>query len=74
MPGDKLPYGATGPARPTCNSLRPRRAREHAVHIERGHDLWSEFHQQTGERQDYANGFKPKTLKTHVGQVDLRIR
>jgi hypothetical protein len=35
--------------------------------------LKTESHQRTDDRQGYANGFKPKALKTRVGQVDLRI-
>jgi hypothetical protein len=45
----------------------------HAMQIEREQVLKAESHQRTGDRQGYANGFKPKTLKTRVGQVDLRI-
>jgi putative transposase len=45
----------------------------HAMQIEREQVLKAESHQRTGNRQGYANGFKPKTLKTRVGQVDLRI-
>jgi transposase-like protein len=45
----------------------------HAMQIEREQVLKAESHQRTGDRQGYANGFKPKSLKTRVGQVDLRI-
>ena len=45
----------------------------HAMQVEREQVLKAESHQRTGDRQGYANGFKPKTLKTRVGQVDLRI-
>ena len=45
----------------------------HAMQIEREQVLKAESHQRTGDRQGYANGFKPKTLKTRVGQVALRI-
>ena len=41
--------------------------------IEREQALMAESHQRSPERQGYANGFKAKTLKTRVGQVDLRI-
>lgn len=45
----------------------------HAMQIEREHVLKAESHQRTADRQGYANGFKPKTLNTRVGQIDLRI-
>jgi transposase-like protein len=45
----------------------------HAMQIEREQVLQAESHQRTSDRQGYANGFKPKTLKTRVGRVDLRI-
>ena len=45
----------------------------HAMQIEREQVLKAESHQRTSDRQGYANGFKPKTLKTRVGWVDLRI-
>ncbi|MFM7035767.1 MAG: IS256 family transposase [Planctomycetia bacterium] len=45
----------------------------HAMQIEREQVLQTESHQRTADRQGYANGFKPKTLKTRVGRVDLRI-
>ena len=45
----------------------------HAMQIEREQVIQAESHQRTTDRQGYANGFKPKTLKTRVGRVDLRI-
>ena len=45
----------------------------HAMQIEREQVLKAESHRRTSDRQGYANGFKPKTLKTRVGQVALRI-
>jgi len=45
----------------------------HAMQIERKQVLKAESHQRTGDRQGYAHGFKPKSLTTRVGQVDLRI-
>jgi putative transposase len=45
----------------------------HAMQIEREQVLKAESRQRTADRQGYANGFKPKTLNTRVGQVDLRI-
>jgi transposase-like protein len=44
-----------------------------AMQIEREQTLKAESHQRTAERQGYANGFKPKTLRTRVGEVALRI-
>jgi transposase-like protein len=43
------------------------------MQIEREQVLQAESHQRTADRQGYANGFKPKTLKTRVGEIDLRI-
>jgi len=45
----------------------------HAMQIEREQVLQAKSHQRTTRRQGYANGFKPKILKTRVGQVDLQI-
>ena len=45
----------------------------HAIQIEREQVLQAESQQRTAERQGYANGFKPKPLKTRVGQIALRI-
>jgi transposase-like protein len=44
-----------------------------AMQIEREQTLKAESHQRTGDRQGYANGFKPKTIHTRVGEVTLRI-
>ena len=44
-----------------------------AMQIEREQTLKAESHQRTADRQGYANGFKPKTLRTRVGEVHLRI-
>ena len=44
-----------------------------AMQIEREQALKAESHQRTADRQGYANGFKPKTLRTRVGEVHLRI-
>ncbi|MDQ7029606.1 MAG: IS256 family transposase [Ardenticatenia bacterium] len=35
--------------------------------------LRAEPYQRTPERRDQANGFKPKTLKTRLGPLDLRV-
>ena len=45
----------------------------HAMQIEREQALQAESHQRTSDRQGYANGFKPKTIRTRVGEVALRI-
>ena len=44
-----------------------------AMQIEREQTLKAEPHQRTADRQGYANGFKPKTIRTRVGEVPLRI-
>jgi len=44
-----------------------------AMQIEREQTLKAESHQRTADRQGYANGFKPKTIRTRVGEVPLRI-
>ena len=45
----------------------------HAMLIEREQVLKAESHQRAAGRQGYANGFKPKTLNTRVGKLDLRV-
>ena len=40
---------------------------------ERQEDLQAAPYQRTSERRDYANGFKPKTLKTRLGPIELRV-
>jgi transposase-like protein len=44
-----------------------------AMQINREQKLKAESHQRTADRQGYANGFKPNTLRTRVGEVHLRI-
>ena len=44
----------------------------HAMQIEREQKLKAES-RSAADRQGYANGFKPKTLNTRVGRVELRI-
>ena len=44
-----------------------------AMQIEREQTLKAESHQRTADRQGFANGFKPKTIRTRVGEVPLRI-
>ncbi|MBK8319820.1 MAG: transposase [Betaproteobacteria bacterium] len=42
-----------------------------ASRIERNHFLNAQPHERTAERTDYANGFKPKTMMTRVGELTL---
>ena len=49
------------------------RTRYKKSEVSREQVLQAESHQRTADRQGYANGFKPKILKTRVGRVDLRI-
>jgi transposase-like protein len=44
-----------------------------AIQIERQQALKADSHQRTDDRRGYANGFKPKTMRTRVGEVSLRI-
>ena len=44
-----------------------------AMQIEREQALKAESPQRTADRQGYANGFKPKALRTRAGEVHLRI-
>jgi putative transposase len=44
-----------------------------AMQIEREQTLKAGSHQRPANRQGYANGFKPKTIHTRVGEVNLRI-
>jgi len=44
-----------------------------AMRIEREHVLQAESHQRTTGRPGYADGFKPKSLQTRVGEVSLQI-
>jgi len=41
--------------------------------IERSQFMGAEPHERSGKRRARANGFKPKTLKTRVGALELRI-
>lgn len=43
-----------------------------ASKIERAHFLNAQPHERTTERIDYANGFKPKTVMTRLGEQTLR--
>jgi putative transposase len=44
-----------------------------AMLFEREHFLNAAPYERTEQRRDYANGFKPKRLRTRVGELDLRI-
>lgn len=44
-----------------------------AMLFERERFLNAAPYERTAERRDYANGFKPKRLRTRLGELDLRI-
>ena len=44
-----------------------------ASKIERNHFLNAQPHERTVERTDYANGFKPKTVMTRVGELTFDV-
>lgn len=44
-----------------------------ALLFERERFLQAAPYERTSERRDYANGFKPKSLRTRLGELDLRI-
>ena len=44
-----------------------------ASNIERAHFLNAQPHERTAERVDYANGFKPKTVMTRVGELTFDV-
>ena len=44
-----------------------------AMLFERERFLNAAPYERTSERRDYANGFKPKRLRTRLGELDLRI-
>ena len=44
-----------------------------AMRAERQQHLGAKEHERTESRSGYANGFKPKTLKTRVGEVTLSV-
>src|SRR5690606_27312066 len=43
------------------------------VQPKRERHLVAERYVRTGERRGYANGFKPKTVKTRVGELTLSV-
>jgi putative transposase len=44
-----------------------------AMLFEREHFLNAAPYERTAERRDYANGFKPKRLRSRLGELDLRV-
>lgn len=44
-----------------------------AMKIERSEVLGAQPYERTSQRCGYANGFKPKTLNTRVGKLELRV-
>ncbi len=44
-----------------------------ASRIERAHYLNAQPHERSSERTDYANGFKPKTVLTRVGEITFEV-
>jgi putative transposase len=44
-----------------------------SMQIEREKYLQASAYERTEQRRDYANGFKPKTVKTRVGELELAI-
>ena len=45
----------------------------HAMEVERSKFLQAQPYERTNARNGYANGFKPKQLKTRLGKLDLAI-
>ena len=46
---------------------------DEAMKIERAQYLQADPYERTSERLGYANGYKPKRVKTRVGEVQLRV-
>ena len=44
-----------------------------AMKIERSKHLCAGHYEHNAERSDYANGYKPKTISSRIGKLDLRI-
>ena len=44
-----------------------------AMEIERSHHLQAEPYERTFTRNGYANGYKPKKVKSRIGELDLRV-
>jgi transposase-like protein len=45
----------------------------HAMRIEREQALGAESHERTAARRGYANGYKPRTLTTRLGDLPLQV-
>jgi transposase-like protein len=45
----------------------------HAMKLERSQALQAQPHQRTPQRQGYANGFKPKTVATRLGDICFSV-
>jgi putative transposase len=43
------------------------------MRLEREHYLKAQPYEHTEERETYANGYKPKTLKTRMGAIELQV-
>jgi len=44
-----------------------------AMKIEQGRYLHADPYERTDQRHSYANGYKPKTIKTRVGEIQLAV-
>ena len=44
-----------------------------AMQAERAEHLSAALYQHTSERQGYANGYKPKTVRTRVGEITFAV-
>ncbi len=46
---------------------------DEAMKIERSDFLGADLHERTEQRRGYANGFKPKRVRTRVGEIDVQV-
>lgn len=46
---------------------------DHAMKLERAKVLQAQPHERTATRQGYANGFKPKTVATRLGDICFSV-
>ena len=44
-----------------------------AMRLQREQHLGAAHYERTSERRDYANGYKPKTVKTRVGEIEFAV-
>ena len=44
-----------------------------AMRVERNQALQAEPYQRSEKRRGYANGYKPKTLATRLGEIEFRV-